>query len=90
MTCKTAKGKQRCTAKLVSGTVKLEAAGTAARATLSRHGVVYAAGTARVEHGRTSLRLRPLRKLQPGRYTLTLVSGTGRHKRISSEPFALR
>jgi hypothetical protein len=91
VTCKTVKGKQHCTAKLVSGTVKFEAAGTAARATLSRHGVVYAAGTARVEHGRTSLRLRPLRKLQPGQYTLTLVTaGTGRHKRISTESFTLR
>lgn len=90
VTCKTVKGKQHCTSKLVAGTVKLEAAGTAARATLSRHGVVYAAGTARVGHGRTSLRLRPLRKLQPGNYTLTLVSGSGRHKRISSESFTLR
>ncbi len=87
--CKTVKGKQHCTAKLVSGTVKLEAGGTAAQATLSRHGVVYAAGTARVEHGRTSLRLRPLRKLQPGKYTLTLLGGTGRHKRTSTESFTL-
>ena len=67
VTCKTVKGKQHCTTKLVSGTVKFEASGTAAQATLSRHGVVYAAGTARVEHGRMSLRLRPLRKLGPGR-----------------------
>ena len=63
VTCKTVKGKQHCTTKLVSGTVKFEASGTAAQATLSRHGVVYAAGTARVEQGRMSLRLRPLRKL---------------------------
>jgi hypothetical protein len=89
VTCKTVKGKQHCTTKLVSGTVKFTTTGSA-RATLSRHGVVYAAGTARVEHGRTSLRLAPLRKLQPGRYTLTLVTGTGRHKRISTESFTLR
>ncbi|MGA2165180.1 MAG: hypothetical protein ABSH36_12015 [Solirubrobacteraceae bacterium] len=90
VTCKTVKGKQRCTTKLVSGTVKFTTTGSAAQATLSRHGVVYAAGTARVEHGRTSLRLLPLRKLQPGKYTLTVIGGTGRHRRISTESFTLR
>jgi DNA-binding beta-propeller fold protein YncE len=90
VTCKTVKGKQHCTAKLVSGTVKFEAAGTAAQATLSRHGVVYAAGTARLVRGRMSLRLLPVRRLRPGTYTLTLVSGTGRQERISRQSFALR
>jgi DNA-binding beta-propeller fold protein YncE len=90
VTCKTVKGKQRCTAKLISGTVKFTTTGQSARATLSRHGVVYATGTARTAGGRMSLRLLPVRRLQPGRYTLTLITGAGRHKRISTEPFTLR
>ncbi len=77
VTCRTVKGKQRCTTKLVSGTVKFTTTGSAEQATLSRHGVVYAAGTARTARGRLSLRLTPLRQLRPGKYTLTLVSGSG-------------
>ncbi len=87
--CKTVKGKQHCTATLVSGTVKFTTTGLAARATLSRHGVVYAAGTARLARGRTSLRLLPVRRLAPGRYTLTLISGTGRYERIGTQSFTL-
>jgi hypothetical protein len=87
VTCTKVKGKQRCTTKLVSGTVKFTAAG--AQATLSRRGVVYAAGTARIAGGRTSLRLTPLRTLRSGRYTLTLVSGAGKHETIRSESFTL-
>jgi hypothetical protein len=90
VTCRTVKGVQRCTAKLVSGTVKLTTVGLAAQATLSRHGVVYAAGTARTARGRMSLRLLAVRRLRSGRYTLMLISGTGRHERISSESFMLR
>jgi len=90
VTCKTVKGKQHCTAKLVSGTVKFTAVGSSAQATLSRHGVVYAAGTARTARGRLSLRLLPVRRLQPGTYTLTLISGAGRRERISTESFTLR
>jgi hypothetical protein len=82
VTCKKVKGKQHCTTKLVSGTVKFTTAGLAGQATLSHHGVVYAAGTARLARGRMSLRLAPLRSLRPGKYTLTLISGTGRHERI--------
>jgi hypothetical protein len=89
VTCSRVKGRQRCTTKLVSGTVKFTTAGKVAQATLSRHGVVYAAGTARLGYGRTSLRLLPMRRLRPGKYTLTLISGTGRHERISSESFTL-
>ncbi len=89
VTCKKVKGKQHCTTKLVSGTVKFTTAGLAARATLSRHGVVYAKGTARTARGHVSLRLTPLRKLQPGKYMLTLISEKGRHKRITSESFTL-
>lgn len=90
VTCKQVKGKQHCTTKLVSGTVKLTTAGLAAQATLSRHGLVYAAGTARLARGHMSLRLLPIRRLRPGRYTLTLISGTGRQERISSESFTIR
>jgi DNA-binding beta-propeller fold protein YncE len=90
VTCQTVKGKQHCTTKLVSGTVKFTTAGVQAQATLSRHGVVYAAGTARVARGRMSLRLLPVRRLRPGKYTLTLISGTGQHERIRSESFTLR
>jgi DNA-binding beta-propeller fold protein YncE len=89
VTCKKVKGKQHCTTKLVSGTVRFTTAGRAAQATLSRHGVVYAAGTARTAHGRTSLRLLPVRRLRPGRYTLTLISGAGSHRRIATESFTL-
>ena len=89
VTCTKVKGKQRCKAKLVSGTVKFTTAGLAAQATLSRHGRVYAAGTARTAHGRMSLRLLSVRRLRPGKYTLTLISGSGRHETIRSEAFTL-
>ena len=88
VTCKKVGKKQKCTTKTVSGTVTFTT--SSARATLSRHGVVFAAGTASAgEHGRMSLRLISLRKLRPGRYTLTLISGSGRHERIHSEAFTL-
>jgi hypothetical protein len=83
------KGKQRCTTKLVSGTVKFTATGSAARATLSRGGVVFAIGSARSNYGRMSLRLAPLRVLRPGKYTLTLIRGDGSHKKISRKSFTL-
>ncbi len=89
MTCKKVKGKQHCTTKLVSGTAKFTTTGLAAQATLSRHSVVYAAGMARTAGGRMSLRLLPVRLLRPGKYTLTLVSGTGKHETIRSESFTL-
>jgi DNA-binding beta-propeller fold protein YncE len=89
VTCRTVNGKQHCTTKLVSGTVKFVATGSAAHATLSRHGVVFASGSALATRGRMSLRLVPLRLLRPGEYTLTLISGAGEHKRISSESFTL-
>jgi hypothetical protein len=88
VTCKKVARKQRCTAKLVSGTVTFTVA--SARARLSRRGVVYAAGTARMLRGRMSLRLIAVRPLRPGRYTLTLTSGSGAHPTTRSEPFTLR
>jgi hypothetical protein len=36
-----------------------------------------------------SLRLLPLRRLRSGKYTLTLISGTGKHETIRSESFTL-
>jgi hypothetical protein len=86
------KGVQRCTTKLVSGTAKFTIVGSVAQATLSRYGVVYAAGMAHsTAHGqRMSLRLLPLRRLRPGRYTLTLIGGAGRHEQIRNESFSLR
>ncbi len=89
VTCEKIKGKQHCTTKLVSGTVKFTATGSLARATLSRDGAVYAAGSARVARGRMSLRLLLLRRLTAGRYTLTLISGAGSHESIRSESFTL-
>jgi hypothetical protein len=87
VTCTKKGKKQHCTTKTESGTVSFTT--SSAHATLLRHGVVYAAGTARLAHGRMSLRLLPVRSLRPGKYTLTLISGTGRHKRISNESFTL-
>jgi hypothetical protein len=89
VTC-TGKGhKKRCATKTVSGTVTFTT--SSAHAMLSRRGVVYAAGTAsRRAHGFLSLRLISLRKLKPGRYMLTLISGSGRQERIHSETFVLR
>ena len=60
-----------------------------AQATLSRHGAVYAIGRPASVRGRLSLRLTPLRSLRPGKYTLTLISGSGRHETIRSEAFTL-
>ncbi len=61
----------------------------AERATLSRQGAVHGAGIARISHGHISLRLEPLRSLRSGKYRLTLISGTGRHERVSRQSFTL-
>jgi hypothetical protein len=89
VTCTKKGKKKKCTTKVVSGTVKITATGASAHAMLSRHGKVYAAGTARVGHGRLSLRLQPLRKLRAGHYTLTLIAGSGRHETVRTESFTL-
>jgi hypothetical protein len=81
---------RKCATKQVPGPVTLTVAGSSARATLSRHGAVYALGIANGDpHGRLRMRLQPLRRLRPGRYTLTLVTGSGTHERIRSERFTL-
>ena len=88
VTCKKVGTKRRCMTRLISGTARFEATGLT-RAMLSRRGRVYATGTARTARGRMSLRLQPVRRLRPGKYTLTLIRGTGRHERISDESVRL-
>lgn len=78
-TTKTVKGHrrtaQRCTGRLVSGTVKFTTATAATSARVSRARVLYATGYA-VSTGRGSwtLMLARRRNLSPGRYTLTLTT----------------
>ncbi|HTZ87158.1 MAG TPA: hypothetical protein VMB05_10875, partial [Solirubrobacteraceae bacterium] len=81
---------QKCTTKLVSSPLTLKAASASAHARLSRYGVLYAAGTARTHRGRLSLSLNSRRRLRPGRYTLTLITGHGRHAQVHSQSFLLR
>lgn len=67
----------RCTSRQVSSPATFTSDGEQ-RASLGRHGFVYATGT--VSHGRVLLHAD--RVLPGGRYTLTLVSGHGRHARV--------
>ena len=66
---------QQCTTKLVSGTVKFTTTAGVVRATLSRAGTVYAAGTiaATARHS-SELVLASRRPLRVGTYTLTVRS----------------
>ena len=69
--------RQKCTARLVSGTVRFTT--TLDQARLSRGRVVYATGSSvGTAAGRTQLLLQALRRLHPGLYTLTLRSRRGR------------
>lgn len=64
---------QKCTGRLVSGTVKFTATGASARASISRGRVIYATGASLPNgHGGSQLVLTELRPLGRGRYTLTL------------------
>jgi hypothetical protein len=63
---------QKCTGKLISGTVKFTTSAAADQATLSRAGVVYARGESIDVGGGTELVLSRRRALRPGAYTLTL------------------
>ena len=64
---------QRCTGKLVSGTVKFTTTGAVVHATLSRRGVVYASGASvSVAGGRSLLVLNDRHRLSRGSYLLTL------------------
>ena len=67
---------QRCTTTLVSGTAFTA---TAAKATLIRHGVIFATGTARL----TRLTLHAGRPVRPGEYMLTLTRQLG-HRRLQT------
>ena len=72
--------RQKCTGTLVSGKVKFTIGAAATHATISRKRTVYATGV-RLSNAKRSLQLvvTELRPLRPGRYTLTLQSGHGRH-----------
>jgi hypothetical protein len=73
---------QKCTARLVSGTVNFTIRAASVHATISRGRVVYAIGASvNVGRGHTRLMLTDLRRLNRGRYTLTLRS---RHHRIAT------
>ncbi len=79
VTCTKKGGKQTCTTKLVTGPVKFTAAASAARATLSRHGKVFATGSVRTVNGHIEFLSSKLGVLRRGRYTLTITRKTGRH-----------
>jgi hypothetical protein len=71
---------QRCTARLVSGTVKFTAATARDRTTISRGHVLYATGArVTIGHGRSQLLLNDRRALHAGRYTLTVRSRRYHH-----------
>ncbi len=69
------KTEQKCTGKLVSGTVKFTSTGKIVKATLSRAGRIYASGVVRMGTAGTEGTLRLRRGLARGRYTLTLSKG---------------
>lgn len=82
VTCKTVtvrkKKKQQCTTKLLTGKVKFTVTGSAAHASLSRAGVLYATGTT----SRRGVVLSVRRTVRAGSYTLTLTYGHGHHTTI--------
>ena len=80
VTCTKKGGKQTCTTKLVTGPVKFTTTASTARATLSRHGKVFAIGSARTVKGHIEfLSSDPRVALPHGRYTLTITHKAGRH-----------
>ena len=67
---------EKCSARLVSGTVKFTLHRGGVHASVSRAGIVYATGTAvAVGHGRWQLLLQQRRRTPAGSYTLTLRGG---------------
>ena len=74
---------KKCTTKLVSSPASFKA--SAASASISRAGHVDASGSLR--DGK--LTLHASKALRAGRYTLTLTTGIGRHRRTSTETIAL-
>jgi hypothetical protein len=79
VTCTKKGGKQTCTTKLGTGPVKFMATASAARATLSRHGKVFATGTVRKVNGHIEFLSSKSGVLPNGRYTLTITHKIGRH-----------
>ncbi len=75
---------QICSTRLVSGPVKFTTNGSAVSASVSRAGVRYATGRAvSLGNGRWQLELtRRLKRLRPGRYTLTLTTRHGRERLV--------
>lgn len=80
VTCKTVVKKvhghrrkvNKCSTRLVSGTVKFTTTGALARASISRQGVIYATGASvPTGHGGSELLLNDRRRLRHGSYTLT-------------------
>jgi sugar lactone lactonase YvrE len=81
---------EKCSARLISGTVKFTAAGDVDRATVSRAGVSYATGVAvPTGPGRWQLVLDDKRILRPGRYTLTLTTRHGRRRTLEREAITI-
>jgi hypothetical protein len=87
VTCKVVtvkvKGKKvkrnKCTTKLVSGTVKFTTSSVVRRASLTRDGVLYATGVVT----KNGLNLHALRRVRAGRYTLTLRYRQG-HRQVTT------
>jgi len=77
--------RRRCTTRLLSGTATFTTSGTA-RASLTRHGVLFATGTA--SHARVVLYAR--RRLPAGRYTLTLSYHRHGHGITTRTPITIR
>jgi hypothetical protein len=74
---------QKCSTRLISGTVKFTTASDDIGATVSRAGVSYATGLAvPTAPGRWQLVLNDKRILRPGRYTLTLTTHHGRKRTL--------
>jgi hypothetical protein len=71
-TKKVKKTEQKCTGKLVSGTVKFTATGSIVKARLSRGGEVYATGTVRMGGAQIEGALTIHHQMTRGRDTLTL------------------
>jgi hypothetical protein len=90
VTCMKKDGRQMCTTRLLSGPVKFTTAGYTARATLSRHGRVFATGALRIAGGHIEfLSSDPHVRLPHGRYTLTFSRTTDKHTTETREAIAI-
>jgi hypothetical protein len=81
---------QKCSTRLISGTVKFTAASRDVGATVSRAGVRYATGLAvPTGPGRWQLVLDDRRILRPGRYTLTLTTHHGHRRTLERQTITI-